>query len=248
MRRRVAIFAAVLAVLAGGSWLALWAFSTSRHAPAAPEALAALASDAAVRVEAGSDLVFQPADGAVRLGVILYPGASSDPRGYAPILRRIAAAGYFVVVVPMPLEMAFLAPDRALDAQARYPEIRRWALIGHSLGGAMAARFTHRHPDLVQGLVIWDSYPPESASLADYPRPVWHVHRATLQGDPPASFTAHRHLYPPESRWVPIRGGIHMYFGAFGPGGYVEEWAPRISRDEQHDRVVAATLEALAQM
>ena len=39
-----------------------------------------------------------------------------------------------------------------------------------------------------------------------------------------------------------------MYFGAFDGGAYVEDWLPAISRQQQHDRVVAATLEALAAM
>jgi pimeloyl-ACP methyl ester carboxylesterase len=243
---KIVAAAVVLLVLAAG--VGLWAWGNSRHAAAADEALAALGSDAGVTVEDGEYLVFRPTTTQPRLGVIFYPGASCDLRGYAPVLRRIAAGGYFVVGVPMPLEFAFLAPDRALDVQAAYPDVERWALIGHSLGGAMAAGFVHRNPDLVQGLVIWDSYPAPNASLADYERPVWHIHRATPNGMPPLAFSEQRGLFPPTSRWVPIPGGIHMYFGSFDGGGYVEDWAPSITREEQHDRAAAATLEALEAM
>lgn len=234
----------IVALVAAG-YLGLAAWSQSRHASPTAEALEALASDATVRVEQGKYLTFAPTSTKTGLGVIVYPGANCDVRGYAPVLRRLAAAGYFIVDVPMPLEFAFLAPDRGLEAMAAYPQVKRWAIIGHSLGGAMAGSFTNRHPDRVSGLIVWDSYPPENRSLADFPKPVWHIHRATADGAPPPAFEAHRGSYPQSARWVPIRGGIHMYFGSFDGGGYVEDWQPGITRAEQHDQVVAATLEAL---
>ena len=48
----------------------------------------------------------------------------------------------------MPVDLAVFAPERA-------PEIQRWAIGGHSLGGAMAARYVHRNPESVGGLVVW---------------------------------------------------------------------------------------------
>jgi dienelactone hydrolase len=238
---------AVVVIVAGG-WLVLWAWGNTRHASPAPEALAALASDARVTVEQGRYLVFRPAAGEPRMGVVFYPGANCDIRGYAPVLRRIAAAGYLVVDVPMPLEFAFLAPNRALDVEAAFPAVKRWAIIGHSLGGAMAASFVYNHPDDVTGLIIWDSYPAPNNSLAEFRRPVWHIHRATPDGTPPAAFAERRALFPPDSHWVPIPGGIHMYFGSFEGGGFKEDWAPSIPREQQQDTAVAATIEALKAM
>jgi pimeloyl-ACP methyl ester carboxylesterase len=231
-----------LLVLTVGS---VWVLGLRRHADAAPEALAALAPGADVVVEQGRYLVLKPRHKAGKMGVIFYPGAYADPRGYVTTLRPVAAAGYRVVIVPMPLEVAIFGLNRALAVQAAFPEVRRWALIGHSLGGAMAATFASRHPQALAGLVIWDSYPTSAASLANYPRPVWHVHRATPDGRPPAAFAARRDLFPANSQWLPIPGGIHMYFGSFDGGGYREDWAPSISRDAEHRLVVAATLRAL---
>lgn len=248
MKKFLKAVAVLVVLLAMAAAAGLWAFSRSRHADAAADAMAAMAPDAAVAVEQSRWLVFSPKQGEPRMGVVFYPGASCDVRGYAPVLRRLAAAGYLVVVVPMPLEFAFLAPDRALEAMADFPDVRRWAIVGHSLGGAMAAGFAYRHPDAVRGVVIWDSFPPPNNSLADFPHPVWHIHRARPDGSPPASFAERRDLFPPDSRWVPIRGGVHLYFGAFDGGGYVEDWEPAISRTEQHDQVMAATLAALQAM
>jgi len=38
-----------------------------------------------------------------------------DPRAYAPAARALAEEGYLVVIVPMPLNLAVLAPGRAAE-------------------------------------------------------------------------------------------------------------------------------------
>ena len=216
------------------------------HAPAAPEALAAMASDSQVVVEQGEDIIFRPAGRARPMGVIFYPGASCDIRGYAPVLRQLAAAGYLVVDASMPLEFALFAPNKAQQIIAAHPEIDRWALIGHSTGGALAGTYVNNHPERVAGLVLWDAYP--ASSLAGYTRPVWVIHRAQLDGTSPAWSVSKRSSFPAASHWIAIRGGVHMFFGAFTGGGYKEDWAPQITRDAQHEQQVAATLAALQAM
>ncbi len=233
---------ALVLLTAGGTWF----MGARRHADASPTALAAARSDADVQVQYDRFLVLRPRRSPERMGVIFYPGAYVEIRGYLPTLRPIAAAGYRVVLVPMPLELAIYGVDRASDVIAANPDITRWVLIGHSVGGAMTGAYARLHPGALRGIVIWDSYP--AFSLHDFPRPVWHVHRATPDGEPPPAFAAHRDAFPQGSTWVPIPGGIHMYFGAFVGGGYNEDWAPTIDREEQHRRVVAATLRALAAM
>ena len=134
---------------------------------------------------------------------------------------------------------------RADDVRAAWPNIRHWVIAGHSMGGAMAGYYAFHHQKDLAGLIIWDSYPPEQDSLADSDLPVWHIHRATLAGAPPEKFEEMRHLFPASSTWVPVPGGIHMYFGSFDGGGYKEQWTPKISREAQQDIVVTAMLNAL---
>ena len=248
MKRFFRIAGISLLTLALLGSVALWLFARSRHAEPAAEAIAALVSDAQVQVEEKDYLTFVPVGQTPRLGVVFYPGAGCDVRGYAQVLRRIAAAGYLVVVVRMPLEFAFMAPNSALEVPPAFPAVRDWAIVGHSLGGAMAGQFVSSHPAAMRGLVIWDSFPPPGNRLGEFGRPIWHIHRATLAGEPPGLFSDNRDTYPKGSRWAPIPGGIHMYFGAFDGGAYKEQWQPQISREAQHDLVVQLTLEALASM
>lgn len=235
----------VVVLLCGLSVGGLVVQRQGRYADASPSAIAAATSDADVEVTIDQNVTFRPRHARERLGVIFYPGAYTDLRGYAVTLRPIAAAGYRVVAVAMPLDLAILATGRAQDVIDANPDLRHWAIIGHSVGGAAAAVFAHDHPDAVAGVVIWDSFPPEGWSLAAFPKPVWHIHRATPDGAPPESFVRQRASFPSASPWVPIPGGIHMYFGSFAEGGYKEDWAPSISPQQQHEVAVAATLRAL---
>ena len=224
-----------------------WLYYSTEKNMARPtdDALQALVSDTAVQVETGDWIVMRPTTGEPTRGVIVYPGANCDIRGYAPLLKPIAGAGYLVVAVSMPFDFAIFAPDSATDVREAYPFIEEWVLVGHSMGGAMAGRYAFHHEQELAGLVFWDSYPPKPNDLSDSSLPIMHIHRGTLDGAPPQKFQDMRHLFPGDSRWVAIPGGIHMYFGSFNGGGYDEEWEPKISRERQQQMIIAATLDWL---
>lgn len=248
MKRLLKILAAIVIVvpLLAFGWLS---YSTQKRlASPAEDALAAVVADESVRIESGDWLIMRPADAEPTAGLIVYPGANCDIRGYAPVLREVAAQGYLVVAVSMPFDFSIFAPNSANDVRDAFPEIRQWVIAGHSMGGAMAARYAFDHQDDLAGLILWDSYPPKTNSLADSRLPIVHIHRATMDGRPSPKFEVQRHLFPDSSVWVPIPGGNHMYFGSFDGGGYEEEWDAVIPRERQQAVVIAATLGALARM
>jgi pimeloyl-ACP methyl ester carboxylesterase len=236
----------LLPLLALGGFL-LWANSPLGPEP---EALAALKRDDQVRVDTDRWLRFEPLELASSVGLIVYPGGRVDPRAYAPLARDMAAAGYRVVIVPMPLNLAVLGADRAEAVMAAHPDTPRWVMAGHSLGGAMAARFargsTRPPPDRVQGLVLWAAYPAQSDDLSGRELPVASIY-ATLDGlATPNKIEASRPLLPPQTRWVAIEGGNHAQFGAYGPQS--GDNAATISPAEQQRQIVAATLDLLRQV
>jgi dienelactone hydrolase len=216
---------------------------SQRQYSATPDALAALQSDASVTVYAERWLTFEPADRTPQAGLILYPGAFVDPRAYAPVARAIADAGYRVVLVPMPLNLAVLGADRARAVQDAFPEVDIWAIGGHSLGGAMAARFAYQSPDAVRGLVLWASYPAPSNDLSGRALAVASIY-GTQDGLASVSeIDASRALLPPDTAWTPIQGGNHAQFGRYGP--QAGDGEATISHDEQQAQIVAATVELL---
>jgi hypothetical protein len=211
---------------------------------AMPEAEAALASDSLVEVDTEGWLVFHPTGQEPEIGLIFYPGGRVDPSAYAPIARDIAAQGHLVVVVPMPLNLAFLAPNRATEVIEAFPEISRWVIGGHSLGGAMAANFADNHPAAVQGMVLWAAYPAQSTDLSEQGLMITSIYGTKDGLATIGEIRASEALLPPETNWVAIEGGNHGQFGWYGtqPGDNPAE----ISRESQQDQIVQATLDLLS--
>jgi len=230
-------------LLAGG--FVAWAEATP--APM-PEAVAALASSEDIEVTISPWLTFRPKTGQPQAGLVLYPGGRVDPRAYAPAARALAERGYLVAIVPMPLGLAIFRPSAAGDVIDAFPQITDWAVGGHSLGGAMAARFAYRSPGIVDGLVLWASYPAASDDLSGRDIAVTSIY-ATRDGlATPEKIDASRPLLPPDTVWVAIEGGNHAQFGWYGPQAGDNE--ATISRMEQQQQVIEATeqlLRALAE-
>jgi pimeloyl-ACP methyl ester carboxylesterase len=225
--------------------LALGGFVFWASTPAAPmpEALAALQSDDQVQVRIGSWLVFSPPGRSPEVGLVLYPGARIDPRAYAPAAHALAREGYLVVIAPMPLNLAVFAPDRAADVMAAFSRIDRWAVGGHSLGGAMAARFAYQHPKASQGLLLWAAYPASTDDLSGRTLAVTSIY-GTHDGMALGDKTAAARLVPGNTHWVAIEGGNHAQFGWYGPQS--GDGTATISRQEQQRQIVGATLELLS--
>src|SRR5512139_3782040 len=80
-----------------------------------PEALAAVKSDTQVTVTADRWLVFTPATSQPTTGFIVYPGGRVDYRAYAPAAHQIAAQGYLVVIVRMPLNLSVFGVNSAQE-------------------------------------------------------------------------------------------------------------------------------------
>lgn len=218
----------------------LWAEMTP---PPMPEALAALESDSAVKVVSDRWLVFAPTNPKSLVGLILYPGGRVDVRSYAPAARAIAQEGYLVVLVPMPLNLAVFSPDAATDVIASFPETDKWVIGGHSLGGAMAARYAYAHPSSVHGLVLWAAYPDTRNDLSVADLRVTSI-SATRDGLATVEkIDASRSLLPFTTYWVVMEGGNHAQFGWYGPQS--GDQPATISREAQQQQIVSATVQLL---
>lgn len=201
-----------------------------------PEAIAALQSDDVVQVTSGSWTVFQLESQQSDTGLIFYPGGRIDYRAYAPYLRALAEQGYLVVLVPMPLSLAVIAPERAADVIQAFPQVKTWAIGGHSLGGTMAATFAVRNPEQIQGLVLLAAYPAGSDSLVDQKIKVLSI-SATHDGlATREKIAASRSLLPGDAFFLAIQGGNHAQFGWYGLQD--GDGAAEISREEQQAQVV----------
>jgi len=229
-------------MLIGVTGFVIWANTAAQ--PMA-QALVALEGNNQVVVLEGKWLIFEPLTEPKQTGFIFYPGGRVDARAYAPQALAIAEKGYPVVIVPMPLNLAVFGISRADEVMAAFPEIERWVIGGHSLGGAMAANYTKNHPDAVEGLVLWASFPAENDSLTDQAELTAYSIYGTLDGlATPEKVRAAEPLLPASARFIPIEGGNHAQFGWYGDQS--GDNAATISRAEQQKLTVDATVEALA--
>ena len=236
----------ILLVLLVGLILASSGFVVWGNTPAAPmtEALAALQSDAQVTVLTGSWLEFKPAGQQPLTGFIFYPGGRVDYRAYAPQAHAIAAQGYLVVIPSMPLNLAVFGISKAGEVIAAHPEIQRWAIGGHSLGGSMAANYARSNPGQVQGLVLTASYPAASDDLSQSGLKVASIFGSLDGLATGPKIDASRALLPASTTWVKIEGGDHAQFGWYGP--QAGDNPATISRAAQQEIVVKATVNLLA--
>lgn len=223
-------------------------FYLNNRNAARPEALAALESDEAVTVTTpeGEDwYVFMPNDVPTDGGFIIYPGGFVDPRAYAPLARGIAEAGFPVVIVPMPLNLAVLDYGAADGVIAAFPEIGSWAIGGHSLGGAMAAEYIAGNPTSMEGLSLWAGYPAENTNLSALP-----LAAVSLYGDADGvasmdTILASADRLPPDAEFVLIPGGNHTQFGSYGEGLQRGDNPAGISREDQQAIVIDETIRVL---
>ncbi len=178
-----------------------------------------------------------PRGGPTGAGVVFYPGALVDPRAYLALLRPLAEQGRLVVVVNAPLNVALLAPGAVTAAMDAHPEIRTWAVGGHSLGGVQASTAAASGDPRVRGLFLWASYPSQDISGAP-------VAAASISGDrdgltTPADVAASRANLPPATTFTVVRGGVHAYFGDYGP--QAGDGEPATDRADAQRQIEAAT-------
>ncbi|MCX8006726.1 MAG: alpha/beta hydrolase [Coriobacteriia bacterium] len=205
-----------LALLTGAGLLAVAAWAATPYGPD-ERALDALRTSDGISVErTGWGWEFAPSASMPATAVVVYPGGHVDPRSYAPLARSLAQAGYRAIVIKMPLSLAVMAPNAADRAVRAHPEIRRWAIVGHSLGGAMAAAHAARRPGRYSALVLLAAYPPESVDLSRQRMAV-----AAFAGSEDtvlnrARFDAMRGRLPQESVIATVEGANHAQWGAYG--------------------------------
>ena len=243
MRRRWWVWA--LVVLGAVALVAALGFVIWAETPLGPmpEAVAAMVTDEHVTVVQNDVIVFRPNETSPTVGLIFYPGARVDPVSYAPAIRALAEQGFLAVITPMPLNLAVLDSDRAADVIADFPEIGRWAVAGHSLGGAMAATFVASDPGAVDGLVLWGAYPSSGDDLSTWEGLVTSV-SATNDGlTTPDDIVRTTPLLPAGTEFVIIDGGNHAQFGWYGEQR--GDGVATISREDQQSQTVAATLRLL---
>ncbi len=175
----------------------------------------ALLSNDQVDVRKAENLtIFTPAAGQDETGFIFYPGGKVEDIAYAPLMRSLAEQGYVAIIVGMPFNLAVFNVNGADKVLEALPEIEHWIMVGHSLGGAMAADYLAGHEDQVAGLVLLGAYP--NKSLAQSSHPVLSLYGSEDQIIDQRGFEGGRDKMPVNVSYHEISGGNHSGFGNYG--------------------------------
>jgi dienelactone hydrolase len=173
------------------------------------------------------------------VGVVLYPGAHVSADAYALLAQRLAQqSGALVAVVRVPLDLAFLDQDAADGVIEAHPEVERWVVGGHSLGGVAAANFAAASPK-VEGLLLWASRPSGDTDLSNTKLEVTSIHGSEDRLVDSASIARARRLLPVSTAYVEIEGANHYYFGDYGAQS--DDGEPTIPREEARAEIIRAS-------
>ena len=177
-------------------------------------ALANLKDSVSVNVTDDNLITFTPENKNVETGLIIYPGAKVEPEAYAPLANKIAEAGYEVIITPMPLNFAIFNSDAADEAISQFPNIKNWAIAGHSLGGVMAAKYASENSN-IDGLILYASYP-QGDELKDSNIAVTSIY-GSLDGVADLDkIVGAKDMLPASTEFIEIDGGNHAQFGSYG--------------------------------
>lgn len=192
-------------------------------------AIEAMATGDGIEISRWEDdtIVFRPQNPTV--GLIFYPGGKVEHTAYAPLMRACAERGILCVLVKMPCNLAVLDMNAADGVTEQFPQIERWCIGGHSLGGAMAASYASKHSDTLDGLVLLAAY--STASLTDTNLAVLSVYGSEDGVLNREKYEKYRGNLPENTEESILQGGCHAYFGSYGAQD--GDGLPTITNEEQ---------------
>ena len=177
--------------------------------------------------ESDGRVVFKP-EGTTK-GFIFYPGGKVEYTAYIPLMQACAEEGILCVLVEMPFNLAVFDVNAADGIQKEYPEIEKWYIGGHSLGGSMAASYLADNAEDYEGLILLGSY--STADLSDTDLAVLSVFGSEDEVMNREKYEDNRSNLPSDFTEYVIDGGCHSYFGMYGAQD--GDGMPAITNEEQ---------------
>ncbi|PFE16895.1 alpha/beta hydrolase [Bacillus cereus] len=149
-----------------------------------------------------------------KIGVIFYQGAKVEVEAYSYLGEALAKDGHFVVMPKLPLNLAILGINEVDSVIEKYPEVQKWYVAGHSMGGAMISKYAFQHEEKVEGIIFLGSYSAEDFSTKSIPM-------LSIYGEVDALATVEKienskKFMSKNTTMHMIKGGNHANFGMYG--------------------------------
>ncbi len=157
-------------------------------------------------------LAFVPKE--ISAGFIFYPGGKVEAEAYHPLMQECAKKGILSVIVEMPFNLAVFDINGADGIREHFPEVQKWYIGGHSLGGSMAASYLDKHRDEYDGLILLGSY--STVDFSDSKIKVISIYGENDQVLNKEKYEKNKSNLPADFKEQIITGGNHAGFGMYG--------------------------------
>jgi dienelactone hydrolase len=175
-------------------------------------------------------ILFVPEE--ITAGLIYYPGGKVEYTAYAPLMHELAENGILCVLPHMPFNLAVFDVNAADGYIEQFPEVERWYIGGHSLGGSMAASYYAKHRESFDGLVLCAAYSTvdlageddasgQTADTDDRTEETGSARVLSIYGSNDGvlnmkKYEKYRKNLSDDCEEEVIEGGCHAYFGSYG--------------------------------
>lgn len=242
--RRILGILVVLAIGFGVGWA--WPIIVRPPLVVGQDAISSAATTKVqVKIEnaGGRVLVARPPSGVAEQQtlVIIYPGGLVRPQAYEWLARREAALGRLAVIPEFSFDLAVLDSGRADALIAKYGAGRKVILIGHSLGGAMAAQYLSdkakqgQYP--VAGLILMAAYPADGIDLTGAKFAALSLRAENDMVAAEAKVEGGLKQLPKGTRLEVVDGAVHAFFGRYGP--QAGDGVPTVTREAAQTQIGA---------
>ena len=165
----------------------------------------------------------------IKAALVFYPGGNVEYLAYKPLLVALASKGILCILFKMTLNIAFFNINAAKGIKEKFPEIKKWYIGGHSLGGLCASFYLHNNINEFKGLILFSSY-----TIKDFSGSNLKV--ISILGNEDKVINMERYNnskknLPKNFNEIIIDGGCHSYFGMYGL--MKNDGIPKINNIEQ---------------
>lgn len=214
-------------------------------------------------------MLFPPSEeySSSQIGIVLYGGALVDPRSYSVMAKALSEEYGFPVSIPIfANDIAYEGcngTNRVLIASNTFPEVEKWVLAGHSMGGVGAQidlwnEINKETERKIDGLVLMGSYITDVCGAIDFSQT--NIPMALVAGS--LDFIANKtktdsakpYLPVNGTQYIDIVGGNHANFGYYDDSlrlsivGGDSDGNATIPRKVQHDLSIGAIANVAARM
>ena len=185
-------------------------------------------------VETEGYYLFSDVDEKCENGIIFYPGGKVEETAYAPLMLELAEYGYEVYLVKMPAKLAIFGMNAAENIIEDATHIEEWTMMGHSLGGAMAASYSADHDEQIDKLVLLAAY--STTDLSDKEVEVYSFYGSEDKVLNMEKYESYASNLPEDVIEEVIDGGNHSYYAHYGE--QAGDGEATITRQEQQECVL----------